>query len=114
MTVERQRVDAQAEAILAKAQERADQRRATNPAAAGTIMHYAKLKAERLLADQTRLKIRPGLPRPRWQSRPHDPPGLPAVSRKLPQHRAGQPVVRRVPEESRGRQPLRCIACALL
>lgn len=50
MTVERQRLEAQAEAILAEARERADQRRAASPAAAGIIMHYAKLRAERLLA----------------------------------------------------------------
>ena len=49
--------EARAESILAEARERADGRRATHPAAAGTIMHYAKLKAERLLADGTRLQL---------------------------------------------------------
>lgn len=57
MTAARQRLEAQAEAILAEARERADQRRAANPAAAGTIMHYATLKAQRLLADGARLQF---------------------------------------------------------
>ena len=49
--------EALAESILADARERAEQRRATHPAAAGTIMYYAKLKAERLLAEGTRLQF---------------------------------------------------------
>lgn len=45
--------EALAETILAEARERADQRREANPAAAGNIMHYAKLKAQRMLAERT-------------------------------------------------------------
>lgn len=56
MTAQAER-EALAASILADARERAEGRRATNPAAAGTIMHYAKLKAERLLADGTRLQF---------------------------------------------------------
>jgi hypothetical protein len=57
VTAERQGLEAQAEAILAEARERADQRRATNPAAASIIMHYARLRAARALAGGRRVQF---------------------------------------------------------
>lgn len=57
MSDERQAVETQAEAILAEARERANQRRAASPAAAGIIMHYAKLRAARALAGGGRMQF---------------------------------------------------------
>lgn len=53
---EQGRREARAEGILADARVRAERRQATHPAAAGTIMYYAKLRAQRVLGGAASLQ----------------------------------------------------------